>query len=347
MTVKKRQDGYQVYVGKGNRRWRQTVPTKEQGLILEAEWRTSLLQGNEPMTLTTENEEQAQYTLGELADRTFNLYWAGTKGAKTAKSNSDDVVRLIGADRLLTSIDQVVVNDLLAAFKTRGLSPASINRKMAALGKILTLALEEGLIIKRPRMPRQKEANQRTKCFSSEELAALFGHMESKGHKDVADLCRWLLETGMRVSEARAITWENAGLASTNGSARIFKNKADEPRSIPLTKEAHRVLSSRKEYLSHMEGATALDARPWEAVTQSRLTHVWNQARTALEYTDPDCVPHSLRHTCASRLARSGVDLLSIQKWLGHRTLTMTLRYSHLSQHQLEDAKQALENWDG
>jgi len=197
---------------------------------------------------------------------------------------------------------------------------------------------------KRPKLPRLKEDNQRTKCFSSDELAALFGHMESKGHMDVAAFCRWLLETGMRVSEGRKITWENAGLES--GSARIFKNKTDEPRSIPLTNAANTVLTLRKEYLSEMPGATDPDSCPWSAVTQSRLTHVWNQAREELGYTDPDCVPHSLRHTCASRLARSGVDLLSIQKWLGHRTLAMTLRYAHLSKNQLEAAKVALEEWN-
>ena len=39
---------------------------------------------------------------------------------------------------------------------------------------------------------------------------------------------------------------------------------------------------------------------------------------------------HTLRHTSCSRLAQAGVDILAIAEHAGHRSLTMTRRYSHL-----------------
>ena len=299
--------------------------------------------------ITPDDTRQFLPTLGELTERTYTLYWADTKGAKTARSNSSDVVRVVGEDKLIADIDQRVVNDLLAVLKERGLSPASINRKMAALGKVLTLAVEEGIIQKKPKLPRLRENNQRVKCFTEVELEGLFGHMQGNGHPDVVQFCLCLLETGMRGSEAHRMKWGDSGFVGgveSDGVARIYHTKSGDPRSIPLTKMAKEVLRDRAHFLREMPDALDPDSKPWESVTQSRLTHVWNQARKALDFTAPDCVPHSLRHTCASRLARSGVDLLSIKEWLGHRSLTMTLRYSHLCLRQLEDARTALENYE-
>lgn len=47
---------------------------------------------------------------------------------------------------------------------------------------------------------------------------------------------------------------------------------------------------------------------------------------------------HSLRHTFASRLVMAGVDLRTVQELMGHKTIEMTLRYSHLSQSHLNEA---------
>jgi site-specific recombinase XerD len=52
---------------------------------------------------------------------------------------------------------------------------------------------------------------------------------------------------------------------------------------------------------------------------------------------------HDLRHTFASRLVMAGVDLRTVQELMGHKTISMTLRYSHLSPDHKKSATNALE----
>ena len=76
---------------------------------------------------------------------------------------------------------------------------------------------------------------------------------------------------------------------------------------------------------------------PFAGIKQYQFRQVWHEARADIGLAgDVELVPHSLRHTCASRLVRGGVDIRRVQMWLGHQTLQMTMRYSHLATHDLD-----------
>ena len=53
---------------------------------------------------------------------------------------------------------------------------------------------------------------------------------------------------------------------------------------------------------------------------------------------------HSLRHTFASWLVQTGVDLYTVQKLMGHSTISMTERYAHLAPDNLKSAVKKLED---
>jgi site-specific recombinase XerD len=57
--------------------------------------------------------------------------------------------------------------------------------------------------------------------------------------------------------------------------------------------------------------------RAWEAV----------RADLGLE----DCVWHTFRHTCCSRLVQGGMDIRKVQEWMGHRNISTTMLYAHLA----------------
>ncbi|MBI5588739.1 MAG: tyrosine-type recombinase/integrase, partial [Deltaproteobacteria bacterium] len=53
---------------------------------------------------------------------------------------------------------------------------------------------------------------------------------------------------------------------------------------------------------------------------------------------------HDLRHTAASHMIMAGVDIVTVKEILGHKTMTMTLRYAHLAPSHKKKAVEALEN---
>lgn len=59
--------------------------------------------------------------------------------------------------------------------------------------------------------------------------------------------------------------------------------------------------------------------------------HVRNQIRELMGVEeDRQFVPYALRHTCCSRLVQRGANLRVVQEWMGHKTITVTLRSAHL-----------------
>jgi site-specific recombinase XerD len=131
------------------------------------------------------------------------------------------------------------------------------------------------------------------------------------------------LNAGLRLSEQYLLRWEDVSFArrsltvagSKNGSARHVRLNQAAPGAL----ETLRDKSKGSEFVC----GGAKTSRKWfePAVLAPKLEHFfW----------------HCLRHTFASRLVMAGVDIRTVQELLGHKTISMTVRYAHLApQHQL------------
>jgi integrase len=108
------------------------------------------------------------------------------------------------------------------------------------------------------------------------------------------------------------------------------KTKNGETRALPLVSSAFSLLQERAKIRTLNDDRVFPPTRLAKKAEYLDLRQPWEKAIKAAGITDFHW--HDLRHTAASYLAMSGVSLVEISKILGHRTMQMVSRYSHLSE---------------
>jgi integrase len=170
----------------------------------------------------------------------------------------------------------------------------------------------------------------------------------------------WLsfIESGARYGELTRVRWADLDTTNATLTFRGATTKNAKTRVIPLREHVvHELVALRQTHkllLGRMPaGADPLFLNPeGESWTRSSrgllriLSRVLDLARIEPKDADGRVVDvHSLRHTCASRLARAGVPITFTQKLLGHSTIELTSRfYTHTG---LEEMRKALGQLDG
>ena len=124
------------------------------------------------------------------------------------------------------------------------------------------------------------------------------------------------LMTGMRQGEQFGLTWHRVDL--DNATVRLNKTKNGKPRFVRLNTRALVVMRALRELSLHAGRVFANQEPYW-------FSHAVQEAGIA------DFHWHDLRHTFASRLVMAGVDIRTVQELLGHESITITMRYAHLS----------------
>jgi integrase len=131
------------------------------------------------------------------------------------------------------------------------------------------------------------------------------------------------LNTGGRKNKIRGLLWSQVDL--TAAVVRFERTKTDRDRAVPLVGEALtllRALAQRRP----AEQPLVFPSRNGQAPAAMEMA--WRHARRRAGLADVRF--HDLRHTFASYMAMSGASLRDIADVLGHSTVHMTMRYTHL-----------------
>jgi site-specific recombinase XerD len=206
----------------------------------------------------------------------------------------------------------------------RNWAPASVNRYRALISLVFRLGIENGKVKENPaRLVKPRQVNNtRTRWLAPEEEVRLRAAIAAGCPEHMPELTL-ALHTGLRRGELYGLTWE-----SVNASRQVLtipRSKNGETRHVPLNSTALAALTELRKrgdgtgpVIRNLAGEPLAGPRYWfePSVKKAKIrSFSW----------------HCLRHTFASRLIMDGVDVRTVQELLGHKSITMTVRYSHLS----------------
>ncbi len=273
----------------------------------------------------------AHYT-GRDETRAYHArWWTAKLGPVALQDLSDDHVHSALESLTQQSSRYFAGNDAdgrpIYRAKRRPISPATVNRYAAALAAFITWAIKrriapKGFVHPCRSIERKPENNGKTRFLSTDECTRLLEACKQAAWPRLYLLVLMALTTGARKGELLGLRW--ADIDVDQAQARVLLTKNNDPKMLPL------VPAVLEELQRFKAGPTVLVfASPRSAARPFSFEPQFQAALKAARIAGVTF--HTLRHSCASMLARNGATLLEIADLLGHRQLQMTKRYSHLA----------------
>lgn len=213
-------------------------------------------------------------------------------------------------------------------------SPArnTLLRKTATLRSLARYLVEQGQLEKNPfkLLPSPKKERLLPKFLSEEEVDRLLDTAAEKGRFAARNkaLFELVYSSGLRRSEV--IGLKIADVDFFSGVVRVL-GKGNKERLVPVTDTA---LVALKDYLSVRTNPQPQDAlflnKNGTALTGDGVAYLFKHLAIGSGIARK-VTPHSLRHSFATHLLNNGCDLRSLQEMLGHKNLSATQVYTHVS----------------
>lgn len=206
-------------------------------------------------------------------------------------------------------------------------TPSTANRYLASISRAFTVGVKEWQWLKENpimKISRPKENKPRERYLEKEEINRLLTACQKSKSPHLYAVVSCLLATGARKSEILGLKIGDVDFIRATATFRNTKN--GETRTVHISQHVLDILRNEKEkriilseyFFPSMDGKKPADIRgAWErAVEDAGLKNI--------------CL-HTLRHTVASHLGMGGFSMLEIGNILGHKSMSMVKRYSHLS----------------
>jgi integrase len=279
--------------------------------------------------LVTEYTINGRRTLKHL-QRRIKLHLAPWFAGRRMVDIDTPDVRTYTKERLRREVD-----DTTGRVVKVGAAPAEVNRELAALKRMFSLAVKDGRLHAKPYIPMLQEHNVRRGFFERAQLDAVKGHLPAalRSVVEFAYLTGWRIKAEILPLEWRHVDWEGRVVRLDPGTT-----KNGEGRSFPFTAAIETVLRARHDeharladvgrlvpYVFHRNGKRIADLRDaWVAACRAAGV--------------PGRLMHDFRRSAVRNLERDGVSRSAAMAMVGHKTESIYRRYAIVDAGALRDA---------
>ena len=281
-------------------------------------------------------------SFGEAADRyILNLEEANGKNLTSKRRQLRLYLKPYFGTMRLDAITSFTIEKYKKRRRDEKASPATINRELATLSHLFNRAIEWKWIERVSAKPTKfAESGGRIIALTDEQCDRLMRAAVGSPDPDLYLFVAFGLNTAMRHGEILAARWDQLDCA--NRRLFIPDAKAGQ-RDQPLTSELADLLAQEREMREDREGwifpSPHQDSKTGH---RARMDRAFDEAVKSAGLDPKLITPHVMRHSAITKLVQAGVDLPTVQRISGHKTLAMVLRYTHVHGQHIDEAIRAI-----
>jgi integrase len=348
--------------------WASEGWTERKAAAVLAELKANQTTGAGPQTLQEkraildrENLEKKRQALRDeqlVMDNVFLRYCESNSGKKSLKDEKNYyknwIYPFIGKKRL----NEIVLLDLQRIQKkmeAAGRAPRSIHYIKSIVRQVFHYAIDQNLFtgeLPTARFLKQKQQkrfdNKRQRYLSPEQADELLSEIRKHSEKTYR-VALLSLNSAMRFGEIAGLRWQH--INTSNREIIVLDPKNNESRSVYMTDTVIKMFEEMKRGKPDDLVFPARQPKYYDSTQQpmKAVSKVFDRAVATLGLNEGitdrrmKIVFHRLRHSCASWLVNAGIELPTIARILGHKSITMTMRYSHVDDETVAGAMAVLD----
>lgn len=359
-AIRYQNQGKRIEEGLG---WTSGGWTEEKAALKLAELKKAARTGEGPTRLAekraikkdrqqAEVKEKAQLeleaiTFKEVFDGDYSIIGKNNKCWQAWQSEQGLIKNWIGpviGSLPLKTISPIHLERIKKNMSGAGRAASSIRYALAVIRQVFNFARSIGIFsgenpVCKIKIP--SADNRRLRFLTHTEADALLNALSMKS-RDVHDMALLSLHCGLRAGEVFSLTWGDVDISE--GILTLRDTKSGKSRYSFMTAAVKMMLESRpRERHNDLVFSTRTGAQKVQSSKTFNLTVDEFKLNEGVTDRRQKVVWHSLRHTFASWLVSSGVDLYTVKTLMGHSGIAMTERYSHLGQGTLQNAVKVFE----